>query len=170
VSPAPCARRRVDGAAVGTVPSVVKFGRSRFYADENFEMELVEELRAYGFHVDSALELGLSPRDDDFHLSESVRRGAVLLSRDPDFLDDRKLPWSRMKDAAVVVLRTMRKSPQFGLALGCLVDHVGASGTQNVVGMKVEIVGRTMKLKANVGGSVRTDVVDIEDDDRDLFL
>jgi len=56
--------------------------------------------------VDSAVEVGFQSRDDQFHLQEVRRRRSVLLTRDVDFLDDRRFPYHALHGTAVVVLST----------------------------------------------------------------
>jgi len=152
----------------------VSYAKVRFYADENVEQYLVDYIRNHGFHVDSAQELGLSPRDDTFHLQEARRRKCVLLTKDTDFLDHKRFPFQNLKDTAVVVLRTEDK-PQsklnYGYMLICLLEEIGASGNRNIQGLKVEVRGPKMILYARIGGRVKQDIVDISRprEDRVLF-
>ncbi len=46
----------------------MKFGRCKFYADENIEEDLIEFIREKGYKVISAKELGLSGKNDKYHL------------------------------------------------------------------------------------------------------
>lgn len=152
----------------------MRYGRVRFYVDENVESYLIEHIRHQGFRVISALELGLFPRDDKFHLQEARRRGCILLTRDTDFLNDTTFPFHYLKKAGIVVLRTDNTSGDgmnFGYALVCLLEEIGASGNQNLHGLKIEIKGPKMIVRAQTRGQVREDVVDISGplNDRELF-
>ena len=152
----------------------MKFGKARFYADENIESYLVEHIRKNGFKVESANEIGFSPRDDQFHLQEARRRKCILLTRDDDFLDNKKFPFSNLKDTAVIVLRTETRSQanlNFGYMLVSLFDEIGASGNKNLYGLKVELKGPRIIFHANVDGKIKTDVIDISKNRyvKDLF-
>lgn len=145
--------------------------RTKFYADENVEQALVDYLRDNGFHVDFAIELGLTPRDDQFHLQEARRRKAVLLTRDTDFLDNTKFSFDHLKGSAVVVLSTPDTSPEFGWALLNILHDIAKSGTRNLAGLKIEISGRFTKVQARIKGRIVNDVVDFsKNDDRELFV
>jgi predicted nuclease of predicted toxin-antitoxin system len=148
--------------------------RARFYADENIGRELVDYIRGQGFRVEYAPELGLSPRDDSFHLQEATRRKCILLSNDADFLDHRRFPFDRLKNTAIVVIRTEPKSEvpaNYGYALLCLLKEVAPSGRRNLYGLKIEIRGPRMIFYAHVDGEIRQDEVDISKPmpERELF-
>lgn len=150
-------------------------GRARFYADENISQYLIDHIRSKGLRVISAKEEGLSPRDDVFHIEEARRRKCILLTRDSDFLDHRKFPFQKLKDTAIVILRTENKRNDrlnFGYMLLCLFDEIGASGNRNLQGLKIEIKGPKIIFHARVGGRIKRDVVDISEpfEDRGLFL
>jgi predicted nuclease of predicted toxin-antitoxin system len=152
----------------------MSLGRVRFYADENIEQYLVDYIRDQGFHVDSAQELALSPRDDTFHLQEARRRKCVLLTKDTDFLNHSKFPFQNLKDTAIVILRTEdvpETKLNYGYMLICLLEEIGGSGNQNVLGLKVEIRGPRMILYARIDGKIKQDVVDVSQprEDRALF-
>jgi predicted nuclease of predicted toxin-antitoxin system len=149
-------------------------GKARFYADENISQHIIDHIRDKGLRVISAKEEGLSPRDDAFHMEEARRRKCILLTRDSDFLDHRKFPFQKLKDTAIVILRTESKQDNrlnFGYMLLCLLNEVGASGNKNLHGLKIEIKGSRMILYARLGGRIKRDVVDISEpfEDRDLF-
>ncbi len=148
--------------------------KTKFYADENIEAHLIEHLRNQGLNIDSAVELGFQSRDDQFHLQEARRRKSVLLTRDVDFLDDRKFPYHILHDTAVVVLRTelgTGATLYFGYALVGVIDHIATSGRKNLAGLKLEIKGPRIILHAHVDGKVKRDEVDISKPivERDLF-
>lgn len=151
----------------------MKFGKVRFYADENIEQSFVNFIRKKGYHVESANELGLCSRDDEFHLQEAKRRGCILLTRDVDFLDHVRFPFNMLKNTGIVILRSEnKKTIDLGFALICLTDEVGASGNKNTYGLKIEVKGPKMKFYAQINGIIKTDTVNIlkkEDVDRELF-
>ena len=82
----------------------MKFGRARFYADENVDHDLITWLRGRKFHVQSAQALGYKGRDDRFHLQEAARPKCVLLTDDRDYLDHSAFPFSRINRTAIIVL------------------------------------------------------------------
>jgi predicted nuclease of predicted toxin-antitoxin system len=148
---------------------VIKFGRCRFYADENIEAALITRLRQQRFQVLSASELGHHPRDDRFHLQEARRRKAVLLTHDLDFLDHELFPFRELKDIAIVVIRAT-SADQFWLMMTSLID-LAYSGNQNLYGLKVEIASPLITSHARLGGRITSDKVDIRSPttERDLF-
>ncbi|NQT04001.1 MAG: DUF5615 family PIN-like protein [Planctomycetes bacterium] len=148
--------------------------KTRFYADENIPTNVIEYLRHHGFHVDSAIDLGYSSRDDKFQLQEARRRKSVLLTRDKDFMDHKRFPFHNLKDTAVVILRTLEKSGKsinFGFMLSGLIDQIGISGNKNINGLKIELLGPRIKFHARLKGAIKTDEIDIsqEIEDRNLF-
>ncbi|MFW9881167.1 MAG: DUF5615 family PIN-like protein [Candidatus Thorarchaeota archaeon] len=151
----------------------MKFGKVKFYADENIESHLITFIRQKGYKVESAFELGLSPRDDKFHLQEAKRRNCILITRDKDFLNHKKFPFSDLKSTGIVVLRSEEKDNiNLGFALVCITDEIGASGNKNIHGLKIEIKGPKMIVYANIDGKIKSDTVDIrkeEDFNRELF-
>jgi hypothetical protein len=141
----------------------MKFGKVKFYADSNVELPLVEFIRDEGFKVLYAPELGLGSRDDDFHLQEAQKRKCVLLTRDEDYLNNRKFPFSRLKETAIVVFCTrfeMSHIANFANAFNSLVREIGSSGNKNLYGAKIEIRGPKMVLQALVGGRILRGEVD----------
>ena len=142
----------------------MKYGKARFYADENIEAYLVAHIRKNGFKVEYANELGLSHRDDRFHLQEARRRKCILLTRDDDFLDHRQFPFSDLRDTAIVVLRTRTEESdnlKFGYMLVSLFDEIASSGKKNLHGLKIELKGPKIIFYANVDGKIKTDLVNI---------
>jgi len=149
-------------------------GRTRFYADENVDEAVIRWLRAQKYHVESARELGYSKRDDEFHLQEAARRGCILLSNDVDYLDDRRFPFHRLTGTGVVVMHTSDRPAgrlQYGFMLVALEREIGKSGTANLLGLKVELRGPRVVLRARVGGRIRSDEFDVSQpiQDRELF-
>jgi hypothetical protein len=146
--------------------------RTRFYADENIESNLVCHLRAQGFHVDYAVNLGFSKRDDSFHLQEARRRKCVLLSKDRGYLDHHRFPFQDLVDTAIIVIKTAYSGADIinlGHMLVSLVDVVGPSGNKNIHGLKMDIKGPATTLFARVNGRIMSDVFELGDPDRDLF-
>lgn len=68
---------------------------AKFYTDDNIELFIVEILRDLGLKVITAAEAGLSGRDDAEHRDLARKKNLVLLTKDQDFLDDRKHPPDR---------------------------------------------------------------------------
>jgi predicted nuclease of predicted toxin-antitoxin system len=152
----------------------MKFGKTRFYADEDVEEDLISYIREKGYKVFSVRELGFQSRDDRFHLQEARRRKCVLLTRDQDFLNHRRFPVRELKDTAIIILRTELSSSNpvnAGYLLICLLEELAPSGNQNLNGMKVELQGSKMQFYARIKGRIRTDLVDISEpyEDRELF-
>jgi predicted nuclease of predicted toxin-antitoxin system len=76
--------------------------KSRFMIDENVDKTAIAFLNNAGFNVVSTDEVGLSGHSDEDILAYAKREDRVLLTHDPDFLDDRKFPPSR--NPGIVIL------------------------------------------------------------------
>ena len=151
----------------------MKFGKVRFYADEDIQDELVAYIREEGYRVHAARELGLSPRDDRSHLQEARKRKCVLLTRDLDYLNHRRFPFTQLKDTAIVILRTPlshSKPVTSGFALLALLKEVADSGSRNLYGLKIEIQGPRITLHARIRGRIRSETVDITARERQSIL
>jgi predicted nuclease of predicted toxin-antitoxin system len=69
--------------------------KSRFLIDENLDKTARAFLCNEGFNVVTTDEIGLSGHSDEDILAYAKREDRILLTHDPDFLDDRKFPPSR---------------------------------------------------------------------------
>lgn len=78
-------------------------GRARFLVDENAGDEVAEALKTMGFNTKTASELGLRGRDDNELFAAAWKRERIIITHDPDFLDDRTFP--RHRNPGVVVIR-----------------------------------------------------------------
>lgn len=151
----------------------MKYGKCKFYADENIEEYLIDYLRDRGYKVVSARELGFNGREDKFHLQQARKEKAVLLTKDDDYLDDSMFPYSQLKDTAIIVFSTKDSSGSidFGYALNNLLSEIGSSGNKNIYGLKLELKGPKIVFHARVRGRVRTDTVDfsVRSEPKNLF-
>lgn len=64
----------------------------RLLADTHFPTKLVEILQSNRIEVRTAQEMGLHRMSDEQLLHEADKRGMVLITRDHDFLSERKFP------------------------------------------------------------------------------
>jgi predicted nuclease of predicted toxin-antitoxin system len=135
----------------------------KLYADENVESFLVAHLRNQGLDVEHATELGYKPRDDQFHLQEARRRNAVLITRDLDFLDNRKFPFFNLRDTAIIVFRTETNQLNLnvGYALVALLDWIAKGRITPIFGLKIEIKGPRFIFHAEIDGQIKRDELDI---------
>lgn len=76
--------------------------KARFLVDENVDKIVLGSLRSEGFNVVSTEDAGLSGHTDEDILAFAKREDRVLLTHDPDFLDNRKFPPSR--NPGIVIL------------------------------------------------------------------
>jgi len=63
--------------------------KARFLVDENVGSVVLDELRKSGFNAVSTHNVGISGHPDENILAFAKREDRVLLTHDPDFLDDR---------------------------------------------------------------------------------
>jgi predicted nuclease of predicted toxin-antitoxin system len=64
----------------------------RFYVDADVPRQAVEILREWGFNVLTAGEAGKKGHSDEDHLAEARKQSRILVSRDRDYLNDRRFP------------------------------------------------------------------------------
>ncbi len=75
----------------------------RLYADEDIEEEVVELFRDKGVNVTSARELGYRGKPDSFHAGYAFKEKRFIITKNAgDFLDDRKLPFTRVHGVIVI--------------------------------------------------------------------
>ena len=66
--------------------------KMRFYADEDFPPKATEILRDWGFEVLTVQEAGKRRHPDENHLAEAKKQDRILITRDRDYLYDRRYP------------------------------------------------------------------------------
>jgi len=73
-----------------------RFGKkARFLVDESLDPGIAEALRELGWNARTAEELGLKGRCDADIFAAAWREKRILLTRDRDFMDDRRFPEHR---------------------------------------------------------------------------
>jgi predicted nuclease of predicted toxin-antitoxin system len=76
--------------------------KARFLVDQNVDTAVVHLLRKSGWNAQHATEVGLEGQPDENILGRAQRDDRILLTHDPDFLNDRVFPPHR--NPGVVVL------------------------------------------------------------------
>ncbi len=66
--------------------------KPRFYVDEDVPHQAVEILRELGFNVLTAEEAGRRGHPDENHLAEALKQSRILVTRDRDYLNERRFP------------------------------------------------------------------------------
>ncbi len=64
----------------------------RFYTDADVPTQAVEILRELGFNVQTAEEAGRKGHSDENHVAEARKQGRILITRDRDYLNERRFP------------------------------------------------------------------------------
>ena len=64
----------------------------RFLIDENMPRDLAGAIRGLGFAADDVRDLGLANRPDSDVFTAAAARDAIIITRDSDFLDERRWP------------------------------------------------------------------------------
>jgi predicted nuclease of predicted toxin-antitoxin system len=80
---------------------------SRFLVDENLGQKLAPSLRHLGYNATDTYTLKLNGRSDEAVFAAAWRERRMLLTKDRDFLDDRRFP--RHRNAGVVVLPALNE-------------------------------------------------------------
>lgn len=83
--------------------------KAKFYADADIEPIIIELLRDLKFKVQTAGEAGLTGHDDADHVAHAFRHNRILLTRDRDYLDDRKHPPYRNPGIVVLDIEPMTR-------------------------------------------------------------
>jgi predicted nuclease of predicted toxin-antitoxin system len=78
-------------------------GRVRFLVDESMGEQVAQILRSEGFNVRYAGDVGLIGRSDEDVFAEAWRDNRVIITHDPDFLDNSRFPPHR--NPGVVLIR-----------------------------------------------------------------
>jgi predicted nuclease of predicted toxin-antitoxin system len=94
--------------------------KARFYADENFPQQAVVILRERGLDVLTAQEAGKRGHPDENQLALARKLHRVLLTCDPDFLDERRFPLHQSSALVVFKFGTLTRA-EIVLAFRCLV-------------------------------------------------
>jgi uncharacterized protein with PIN domain len=76
--------------------------RTRFLVDENLGPGVADLLRSWRYRATYAEEVGLNHKDDKDLAAWAWRNDHVLLTHDPDFLNDRRVPENR--NPGIIVL------------------------------------------------------------------
>jgi len=76
--------------------------KARFLADQNVDVAVTQLLRDSGWNAKHASEAGLLGQPDENILAHAQREDRILLTHDPDFLNDRAFPPHR--NPGVIVL------------------------------------------------------------------
>ena len=76
--------------------------KARFLIDESVDPRIAILIRNLGYNAEHVSKIGLSGHSDSDIISYAKRKNRILLTHDPDFLDDRKFkPWD---NPGIVVL------------------------------------------------------------------
>jgi predicted nuclease of predicted toxin-antitoxin system len=78
-------------------------GRARFLVDESMGKGVAELLRENDYNTRYVEEMGLVGRDDEDVFSAAWREERIIVTHDPDFLDNRRFPNHR--NPGVVLVR-----------------------------------------------------------------
>lgn len=76
--------------------------KARFLVDESVDSHVAELIRRLGHSAVHVADVGLSGHPDENVLAYAQRGNRVLLTHDPDFLDDRRFPPNR--NPGIVIL------------------------------------------------------------------
>jgi predicted nuclease of predicted toxin-antitoxin system len=115
----------------------IKFRRARLYADEMVEDEAIGFLRSNKVNVQSARELDFAGRGDSFHVSHALRTKRFLLTKDRDFLNDRKFPLNHIP-GIIVIKANMTRVAEYATCLNLIVGFVVPYGEIRY-GQKIEV-------------------------------
>jgi len=98
--------------------------KARFLIDKNVDRTVVDVLRQTHWNVRHADEIALGSHEDESIYAHARSEKRVLLTHDPDFLDDRRFP-PRLSPGVIILPGAEGKRSALMLALGRLLMIVG---------------------------------------------
>jgi len=134
------------------LPRSVRMRRARIYADENIEDEAIEFLRSQKVSVLSARELGYAGRGDGFHLNYARSKGRYLLTKDEDFLNDRKFPLNNVP-GIIVLAGDMSRMVDYNVALNLILTQVVPFGSLHS-GQKIQVSASRISFRFVLDGQI----------------
>lgn len=101
-------------------------GRARFLVDESMGGEVANILRHYGYNAKYVADVGLLGHGDEDVFTAAWKDKRILVTHDPDFLDDRLFPPHR--NPGIVLVRPGSSGRDNQGLLVCLVKAVLIAG------------------------------------------
>jgi predicted nuclease of predicted toxin-antitoxin system len=101
-------------------------GKARFLIDESMGAEVAEIVHANGYNAKYVAEQGLVGRSDEDVFAAAWRDKRVLVTHDPDFLDDRRFPPHR--NPGIVLVRPGSNGRDNHGLLVCLIKAAQIAG------------------------------------------
>jgi predicted nuclease of predicted toxin-antitoxin system len=98
--------------------------KAKFLIDENLEPNATGLLRPLGWNVVGASEIGLRSRDDRELFAYAWKKDRMLLTKDRDYLDDRRFPEHR-NPGLIVLPDASFESRSFIRAMRAVVHIIG---------------------------------------------
>jgi hypothetical protein len=120
--------------------------KARLYADEDIEDEVVQAIKDRGVNISSVHERGEQGKPDEVHLATARREHRFLLTKDKDFLDDRRFPLQRQGPGIIYLHGSFRaEDPYWGTVANLLIYIVPYS--QIYEGAKIQLSEKHMTFR-----------------------
>jgi predicted nuclease of predicted toxin-antitoxin system len=98
--------------------------KARLYADEVIEEAVVEAIRDRGVNISSVRERGERGKPDETHLATARKERRFLLTKDKDFLDDRRFPLRKDGPAIIYIDGDFGAEERFAAAVANLLIYI----------------------------------------------
>jgi predicted nuclease of predicted toxin-antitoxin system len=138
--------------------------KARLYADEDIEDEVVQAIRDKGVNISSVRERGERGKPDEVHLATARREHRFLLTKDKDFLDDRRFPLQKEGPGIIYLHGDFRAEERYAGAVANLLIYI-VPYSQIYKGAKIQLSEKHMTFRyIDYEGRVCVDECEIRPD------
>jgi hypothetical protein len=129
----------------------------RLYADEGVEEEVVQAIRDRGVNIFSVRERGEQGKPDEVHLATARRESRFLLTKDKDFLDDRRFPLQKHGPGIIYLHGSFRAEEPYWETIANLLIYI-VPYSQIYEAIKIQLSAKHMTFRyITYEGKIRTD-------------
>jgi hypothetical protein len=131
----------------------------RLYADEGIEKEVVSMIRSRGVNIVSVQERNEQGKSDETHLATASREHRFLLTKDKDFLDDRRFPMKWEGTGIIYLHGSFRAEERYIAAIANLLRYI-VPFSQIYQGAKIQLSEKSMTFRyIDFKGHIQVDQV-----------
>jgi predicted nuclease of predicted toxin-antitoxin system len=120
--------------------------RVKLYADEGIEEEVVQTIRDRGVNISSVRERGQQGKPDEMHFATARREHRFVLTKDKDFLDDKRFPLQRKGPGIIYIHGDFSIEDQYVGAIANLLTYI-IPYSQIYEAIKIQLSERRMTFR-----------------------
>ena len=155
---------RLPRASSNDTALLRRLRKARLYADEGIEEQVVQAIRERGVNIASVRERGQRGKPDEVHLATARREHRFLLTKDPDFLDDRRFPLQKTGPGIIYVHGDFGAAERYVAAIANLLIYI-VPYSQVYEGAKIGLSEKQMTFRyVNFEGKICVDECMIRSD------